>query len=131
MQPISGVYSGGVQPVAAKPQHCEEEPQESPSRRIEDKYIPTEKQESPGCYRLGKDENGKPKLYAEECTCNTDRVDREIVQLKKEQEELKRQIRSETDEAKIRELEKRLEQVESQLSQKDNDTYRRQNAVYS
>ncbi len=68
---------------------------------------------------------------AESCTCNTDRVDREIEKLKKKQEELERQINSETDDTKINELEKKLAQVESELSQKDNDTYRRQHATFS
>lgn len=68
---------------------------------------------------------------AESCTCNTDKVDREIEELKKRQEELKRQIDSETDGTKIRELEKQLARIESELSQKDNDTYRRQHAVFS
>ena len=41
-------------------------------------------------------------------TCNTDRVDREIERLKKEQEELKQQLSRETDEKRSKELEKRL-----------------------
>ena len=68
---------------------------------------------------------------AETCTGNTDAVDREIEKLKKKQEELKRQIHSETDDTKIKELEKKLAQVESELRQKDNDTYRRQHTVFS
>ena len=68
---------------------------------------------------------------AESCTCNTDKVDREIEKLKKEREELERQINSETDDSKIRELEKKLSQVERALSQKDNDTYRRQHSTFS
>ena len=68
---------------------------------------------------------------AESCTCNTDNVDREIEKLKKKQEELERQINSETDDTKVKELEKKLAQVESELSQKDNDTYRRQHATFS
>lgn len=68
---------------------------------------------------------------AENCTCSTDKVDREIEKLKKKQEELERQINSETDDTKIKELEKKLAQVESELSQKDNDTYRRQHSTFS
>lgn len=68
---------------------------------------------------------------AETCTCSTDAVDREIEKLKKKQEELKRQINSETDDTKIKELEKKLAQVESELRQKDNDTYRRQHSTFS
>ncbi len=62
---------------------------------------------------------------AESCTGSTDKVDREIEKLKKKQEELERQINSETDDAKIKELERKLAQVESELRQKDNDAYRR------
>lgn len=65
------------------------------------------------------------------CTMNTDRVDREIEKLKQERQELERQLRSETDEAKRQKAQQRLEQVERELNQKDNDAYRRQNAVYT
>ena len=63
--------------------------------------------------------------------CNTDKVDREIEKLKKQQQELEQRLNSETDEAKIKELERQLAQVEQELKQKDNDTYRRQNATYT
>ena len=63
--------------------------------------------------------------------CNTDKVDREIEKLKKKQLELEQQLNTETDEAKIKELEHQLAQVEQELKQKDNDTYRRQNAAYT
>jgi len=68
---------------------------------------------------------------AESCTCNTDKVDREVEKLKKKREELERQIRSVTDGARIRELEQELAQVEGELRRKDNDSYRRQHAAYS
>jgi hypothetical protein len=63
--------------------------------------------------------------------CNTDKVDREIEKLKKQQQELEQRLNSETDEAKIKDLEHQLAQVEQELKQKDNDTYRRQHAVYT
>ena len=63
--------------------------------------------------------------------CNTDKVDREIEKLKKKQQELEQRLNSETDEAKIKDLERQLAQVEQELKQKDNDTYRRQHAVYT
>ena len=63
--------------------------------------------------------------------CNTDKVDREIEKLKKQQQELEQRLNSETDEAKIKELERQLAQVEQELKQKDNDTYRKQNATYT
>ena len=63
--------------------------------------------------------------------CNTDKVDREIEKLKKKQQELEQRLNSETDEAKIKDLEHQLAQVEQELKQKDSDTYRRQNAAYT
>ena len=113
-----------------------------------DKYISSEKSgnKPSGLYRLGQDENGNPKvLYddpkkvqkksatgkAEECTTNTDAVDREIEKLKEEKRQLEQQVQAETDENKVKELEKKLAQVEAELNQKNNDTYRRQNAVVS
>ncbi len=76
-------------------------------------------------------EKGASGGKAESCTCNTDKVDREIEKLKKKQEELERQIHSETDDTKIEKLEKELAQVESELRQKDNDAYRHQHATFS
>ena len=61
--------------------------------------------------------------------CNTDKVDREIEKLKKQQQELEQRLNSETDEAKIKDLERQLAQVERELKQKDNDTYRRQHTT--
>ncbi len=68
---------------------------------------------------------------AEICRGSTDKVDREIEKLKKKREELERQIDLETDETKIRELERKLAQVEGELRRKDTDAYRRQHAVFS
>ena len=113
-----------------------------------DEYISSEKSgnKPSGLYRMGQDENGNPKvLYdelkktekksttskEEECTINTDAVDREIEKLKEEKRQLEQQVQAETDENKVKELEKKLAQVEAELSQKNNDTYRRQNAVVS
>lgn len=117
-----------------------------------DEYISSEKSGSKpsGLYRLGQDESGNPKvLYddpkkaaapqkdepakkAEECTVNTDKVDREIEKLKEEKKQLQQQIKAAAgEEEKIKELEKKLAQIERELSQKDNDTYRRQHAFVS
>ena len=63
--------------------------------------------------------------------CNTDKVDQEIEKLKKKQQELEQQLNTETDEAKIKDLERQLAQVERELKQKDNDTYRQQHAAYT
>ena len=123
---------------------------------VMDEYVPEEKQEPSGRYWLGKDENGKPKVCfddperaddkpsdapapakearedkAERCTGNTDQVDREIERLKKRKETLEQRISAQTDDAKIKELERKLAQVERELAQKDNDTYRRQHTVFS
>lgn len=122
-----------------------------------DEYISSEKSGSRtgGLYRMGKDENGNPKvLYddpekaggadkkrrpkeetgspgkdAEKCVTNTDKVDREIKKLKARKQQLERQIKAASkEEEKVKELEKKLSQVEGELSRKDNDTYRRQYA---
>ena len=63
--------------------------------------------------------------------CNTDKVDREIEKLKKKKEELEQRLNTETDEAKIKELERQLSQVERELKQKDSDTYRTQHASFT
>ena len=113
-----------------------------------DEYISSDKSDNnpSGLYRIGQDENGNPKvLYdapkkigkkpesskAEECTTNTDAVDREIEKLKEKKRQLVQQIQSETDENKVKELEQKLAQVEAELNQKNNDIYRKQNAVVS
>ena len=113
-----------------------------------DEYISSEKSgnKPSGLYRMGQDENGNPKILyddpkkvqkksatgnAEECTTITDAVDREIEKLKEEKRQLEQQIQAETDDEKVKELEKKLAQVEAELNQKNNDTYRRQNAVVS
>ncbi len=54
---------------------------------------------------------------AKSCTCNTDKVEK--------------QINRETDETKVDALKAKLAQVERDLRQKDNDTYRRQHATYT
>ena len=78
-----------------------------------------------GPEKSGSDKNGQS------CTCNTDKVDREIEKLKKQKQELEQQINRETDESKTEDLKAKLAQIEKELSQKDNDTYRRQHAVYT
>ena len=123
---------------------------------VMDEYTPEEKQEPSGRYWIGRDEDGRPKICfddperadgthsdapapakksmgdkAERCTANTDQVDREIERLRRRKEMLERQISTQTDEAKIRELERKLAQAERELAQKDNDAYRRQHTVFS
>lgn len=132
---------------------------ESPVRSrtpLVDEYVPEEKQDPSGRYWLGKDEDGSPKVFfdnpertadepsdapapakktagnkAERCTGSTDQVDREIKRLKKRKETLEQQLSVQTDEARIKELERKLAQAERELAQKDNDAYRRQHTVFS
>ena len=173
MQSISGISSGAAQPSVPitgvdglkKVQRPEDGTQERHQKPVMDEYIPEEKPEPSGRYWLGKDEDGKPKIYfdnperaedasdapdvserdkgaegpeksgsdknVKSCTCNTDKVDREIEKLKKQKQELEQQINRETDERKVEDLKAKLAQVEKELSQKDNDTYRRQHATYT
>lgn len=143
MQPISGLISGaapasisGVR-EAPKVQRSEDQAPERSLKPAVDEFVPEEKQEPSGRYWLGQDEDGQPKVYfddpdrAESCTCNTDKVDRELEALRRKQEALMQQRNSETDSSKIQALEKKLAQIEGELRQKDNDAYRRQHASFS
>ena len=160
---IPEMVSGAARPLTAaagvkaapEVRRPEAEAAVPPRTPVVDEYVPEEKQEPSGRYWLGKDENGKPKVYfddperaddkpsdapapekkaegdiAERCTGSTDQVDREIERLRRQTEALEQQISSQTDDAKIRELERKLAQVERELAQKDNDTYRRQHTVF-
>ena len=135
---------------------AEAEPSARSRAPVMDEYVPEEKQEPSGRYWPGRDENGRPKICfddperasggssgtpapagkaagdkAERCTANTDQVDREIQRLRRRKETLEQQISSQTDDVRIRELERKLAQAERELAQKDNDTYRRQHTVFS
>ena len=138
MMPISGVNTVAVQPLttaekvlgASKVQ----KPEEAQSRRLKpvmDEYVPEEPQEPSGRYWMGRDEDGPEgeKDKDEVWEGNSDKVDREIEKLKKKQQELEQRRNTETDEAKIKDLERQLAQVERELKQKDNDTYRRQHTT--
>lgn len=117
-----------------------------------DEYVPEEITEPSGRYFLGKDVDGKPKIYFDDpaqaenitkkpedissksgksCTVNTDKVDREIEKLKEQKRELEQQINRETDETKVKNIKAKLTQIERELNKKDNDTYRRQHATYT
>ena len=141
-------YLEKMQPKAEQIKETEKQVNGNSIQVPKDEYISSEKSgnKPSGLYRMGQDENGNPKvLYdepkkvqkksatgnAEECTTNTDTVDREIEKLKEEKRQIEQQIQAETDENKVKELEKKLAQVEAELNQKNNDTYRRQNAVVS
>lgn len=129
---------------SSRPEPADPAAQKGSAPTNTDRYTPGEKPDGTGRYWPGTDENGKPRICRDSpresalqkdaerrCTVNTDRVDREIERLRQEQQELERQLRSETDDAKRESTQQRLEQVERELSQKDNDAYRRQNAVYT
>lgn len=141
-------YLEKMQPKAETVKETENQVNGNSMPLPKDEYISSEKSgnKPSELYRMGQDENGNPKvLYddpkkvqkksatgkAEECTTNTDAVDREIEKLKEEKRQLEQQIQAETDDEKVKELEKKLAQVEAELNQKNNDTYRRQNAVVS
>ena len=151
----SFVAAASVKAAPKVQQHEAEAPARSRAPVV-DEYVPEEKQEPSGRYWLGQDEDGRPKVYfddperavddpsdaptpakkvkgdkAERCTGNTDQVDREIKRLKQRKETLERQISSQPDDVKIKELERKLAQVERELALKDNDTYRRQHTVFS
>lgn len=120
-----------------------------------DEYIPSGKDEPIGLYSMEQDENGghgikfddpnksgssdkpekadepeKEKSESEECTCNTDKVDRELKRLREKAERLEQQLRSASDEETAK-LQKQLAEVQSELVQKDNDSYRRSQAEFS
>ena len=68
----------------------------------------------------------------EKCVGNTDKVDREIRELKEKKKKLEQQLKAASgDEKKTKELENKLAQVERELSQKDTDTYRKQNSTFT
>lgn len=127
---------------------------DGPRKPDMDKYVPEEKQQPSGRYWPGRDEEGSPRIYfddpgkeegapgpAEEpeksgkeekrCSCSTDKADREIERLKKQKKELERQIRAESDGARLKDLKGQLAQVERELRQKDSGAYRRQHAQFT
>lgn len=150
MMSVSGVNTGAAQPLTAAEQSpaqkAEERTRDRPLRPVMDEYVPEEAREPSGRYWVDRDEDGQPRIRfdhpgaeesdakapeqkdggEERCIGSTDQVDREIEKLKKKRQELEQQLSTETDEARITDLERQLAQVERELKQKDNDTYRRQ-----
>lgn len=141
----------------AKAQNAQKEEQAS-NRNFapHDEYISSEKSgEKPnGLYHVGQDENGNKKVYfndpkkadnkspkvnaddpengEEKCVGNTDKVDREIRELKEKKKQLEQQLKAASgDEKKTKELENKLAQVGQELSQKDTDTYRKQHSTFT
>lgn len=129
-----------IQPTQQVPPARENQPA-APAAPDYDRYSPEEASPPAGLYRLAHDENGSPVIQfddpeappqekTEQCTINTDRVDREIEGLKKEQRQLQQRLYTAAPE-QAEDLQRQLDQVERALRQKDNDGYRRQNAVIS
>lgn len=107
------------------------QPQDAPAQPRQAEDAPDADAPQPGRAAEGPEEKRLPEDDQERCTVDTGRVDREIEALKKQKQELERQLKAETDETKARALRARVAQIEQELSQKDNDTYRRQHAEYS
>lgn len=72
----------------------------------------------------------EPEDQSEVTVCDTGKVDRELENLRKRQEELTQQLRSAAPE-QAEAIRSRLDQVNRELARKDNDAYRRQHAVFS
>lgn len=149
----------GIREPSAVQAARQDQPRTAPAIPLTDTYTPEEPPAPWGRYWMGRDEDGSPKIFfddpeptaepdentpppeesgkpasggrAEQCTCDTDEVDREIEKLRERQAQLERQLQREADSAKAAELERKLRQVSQELRQKDNDTYRRQHAKFS
>lgn len=92
---------------------------------------PQKPEEAPGKAEQGAKVPERKDCESEErYACDTGKADREIEKLKKKQQELEQRLHTETDEARIRALERQLAQVERELKQKDNDTYRKQHSTF-
>lgn len=99
-----------AQAPAAAPAEAAKEQRIVPEERAFDRYDPENKSET--------------------TTANTDKVDRELEQLKKQQEQLEKQLRTaEPEQAET--IRQQLNQVQRELAQKANDAYRRQHTVFS
>lgn len=103
-----------------------EKPEKAPDKKKPDAPEAEEPEQDRGAKGPKKKEEKE-----ERCVCDTDKVDREIEKLKKKKEELERRLNTETDEAKIKDLERQLAQVERELEEKDNDTYRKQHSTFT
>lgn len=88
--------------------------------------------EKGGNSQMPKVKSDDPENEEEKCVGNTDKVDREIRELKEKKKTLEQQLKEASgDEKKTKELESKLAQVERELNQKDNDTYRRQHSTFT
>lgn len=67
-----------------------------------------------------------------QCTVDTDKVDAEIKNLKKEKQQVEQEIQqTDGDDAKKAKLEERLKEIDDELRTKDTDAYRKQHASYT
>lgn len=135
---------GGVKNAERPSDISEKEPEKAAENR--DEYIPSEEKESIGLYSVAPDENGEPQISfdkvedksadngneseKETVTANTDKVDREIKNLRNKAQMLSRKLSS-ADESTAADIQRELEQVNAELAQKDNDEYRRQHTVFT
>lgn len=93
MMPISGVNTGAVQPLtmaekvleAPNVQKLEEKAQDRPLKPVMDEYVPEKPQEPSGRYWMGKDKDGKPKIYFDdpERAANTPKRPEKVTDTKK------------------------------------------------
>ncbi len=135
---------GGVKNAECPSDISEKEPEKAAENR--DAYVPSEEKEPIGLYSVTPDENGEPRISfdkaedtsndnadepkEETVTGNTDKVDREIKNLRNKAQTLRRKLSS-ADESTAADIERELEQVTAELAQKDNDEYRRQHTVFT
>ena len=123
-----------------------------------DEFIPSEKAEPAGLYKVLHDDEGNPKIEFDDprkktadsnipepvketpeksksepepliCTTNTGKTDREIEKLREKKADLAQKIRTASTPQKAEILKRELARIESELQQKDNEAYRRQNAA--
>lgn len=138
-QKMSGVRS---------PERSSELDDKAPEKVSEnrDEYVPSKEKEPIGLYNIEPDENGEPRISfdkaedksddnadepkEETVTGNTDKVDREIKNLRDKAQMLAQKLRS-ADESAAADIRRELEQVTAELAQKDNDEYRRQHTVFT
>ena len=137
-QPLIEVQKAAQAPAA----QAAPAPQDQPKAPVCDEYVPEDgaDRRPSGLYEIVPDGEGRPSIRfddpekadrAEQTTTNTDRVDRELEQLRKKAEELQQQAQRAADPRQAQQLERQLQQVQNELRQKDNDAYRRQHAVIS
>ena len=116
---VSAIQNSGVCP-SPEVQRAQPAPAPAESPVKEDRVVPEERAF----------DRYEPEDKSDTETCSTDRVDREIEQLKKRKEQLEQQLRSAAPE-QAETIQRKLDQVNRELARKDNDSYRLQHAVFS